>query len=176
MRVFLSAREAGANEIRLYYIPQFGTELVPAARAKITVKPGAPGATEASQLIREAGMLGAAAFENSYRGRSLTVEGQFLRVETRNADEFGAAASLARTLDPGKAYAAVFLGWTEAQPKVGGSPSELVCIVPADDPTLRARAASLKAGEPVLVRGAPVGWGPVSGSTAVVLRNCQLVP
>jgi hypothetical protein len=54
-RAFLSARSAGANEVRLYYIPQFGSEFVIAGRAKLTVQPGAPGAIEASQVLREAG-------------------------------------------------------------------------------------------------------------------------
>lgn len=175
MRVFLSARNAGANEVRLYFIPQFGSDLVVAARAKIDVKPGAPGATEASQLIREAGLLGAASFENSYRGRSMTIEGQFLRVEQRSADELGAAAKAAR-LDPGRTYAAIFVGWNEPVPNIDGSPSELVCVVPDDDPTLQARGGSLTPGEPVLLRGTPAGSGLVTNNTAVVLGNCQLVP
>ena len=172
-RVFLSARSIGANEIRLYYIPQFATEPVVAGRAKITVNPGAPGAIASSQLLREAGLLGAAAFENSYKGRSLAIEGQFLRVEQHSADELGAAAKgSTRPLDPGKTYAALFVGWTEPVPNIDGSPNELVCVLPADDPTLQSR----KPGEPVLVRGTPSGWGQVSNSTAVVIGNCQLAP
>ena len=174
-RVFLSARSIGANEIRLYYIPQFATEPVVAGRAKITVNPGAPGAIASSQLLREAGLLGAAAFENSYKGRSLAIEGQFLRVEQHSADELGAAAKgSTRPLDPGKTYAALFVGWTEPVPNIDGSPNELVCVLPADDPTLQARKPS--PGEPVLVRGTPSGWGQVSNSTAVVIGNCQLAP
>lgn len=176
MRVFLPPRSAGANEIRLYYIPQFGSEFMAAARAKITVKPGAPGATEAGQLIGEAGMLGAAGFENSYRGRSLTIEGQLLRVESHTAEELASAATPTRSLDPGKSYAAMFIGWTEAAPRIDGSPSELVCVLPSDDPTLQGKAGSLKPGEPVLVRGMPAGVRPVSGSPAVIVGNCQLVP
>jgi hypothetical protein len=176
MRVYLSARNAGTDQIRLYYIPQFGSEFTVAGRAKVTVKSGAAGAIESSQLIREAGMLGSAAFENAYRGKSLTIEGQFLRVEQHSADDLGAAAKLLPGSNAGKAYAALFLGWTDAAPKVDGAPSELVCLVPADDPTLQARAASLKSGEAVVVRGTPMGWGPVSGSTAVMVGNCQLVP
>jgi tight adherence protein C len=176
MRVFLSARSAGEDEIRLYYIPQFGSEFVAAGRAKITVKPGAPGATEASQLIAEAGVLGAAAFENSYRGRSLTIEGQLLRVESHTAEELDWAAKLTRSLDPGKSYAAMFIGWTETAPRIDGSPSELVCVLPSDDPILQGRAGSLKPGEPILVRGMPAGVRSVSGGTAVVVANCQLVP
>ena len=176
MRLYLSARNAGTEQIRLYYIPQFGSEFTVAGRAKVTVKSGAAGATGSSQLIREAGMLGSAAFENAYRGKSLTIEGQFLRVEQHSADDLGAAAKSLPSANAGKPYAALFIGWTDAAPKVDGAPSELVCVVPADDPTLQARAASLKAGEGVVVRGTPIGWGQVAGSTAVMVGNCQLVP
>ena len=176
MRVYLSARNAGTDQIRLYYIPQFGSEFTVAGRAKVTVKAGAAGATESSQLIREAGMLGSAAFENAYRGKSMTIEGQFLRVEQRSGDDLGSAAKLLRAATATNRYAALFIGWTDAAPKVDGSPSELVCVLPAEDPILQARAASLKAGEAVVVRGTPMGWGPVSGSAAVMLGNCQIVP
>lgn len=176
MRVYISARNAGSEQIRLYYIPQFGSEFTVAGRAKVTVRAGAAGATESSQLIREAGMLGSAAFENAYRGKSRTIEGQFLRVEQHSAGDLGGAAKLLPGLNAGKAYAALFVGWTDAAPKVDGAPNELVCVVPADDPTLQARAASLKAGEALVVRGTPMGWGPVLGSTAVMVRDCQLVP
>ena len=176
MRVFTAARTAGSNEVRLYYIPQFGTELVVAARAKIEVAPGAPGATEASQLIREAGLLGPTGFASNYRDRSVTIEGQFLRSETHSADQLASLAALRSLIDPGKAYAAIFLGWTEPQSGSNGGPSELLCLVPADDPTLQARAATLRLGEPVVVRGTPSGWGPMFDSTAVILRSCQIAP
>ncbi|HTZ35036.1 MAG TPA: hypothetical protein VMB84_03360 [Stellaceae bacterium] len=37
MTVSLTARAAGASEVRLYYTPHFGTSYVVAARAPITV-------------------------------------------------------------------------------------------------------------------------------------------
>jgi tight adherence protein C len=134
MRVFTAARAAGTNEVRLYYIPQFGTDLVVAARVTIEVASGAPGATEVSQLIREASALGQASFASNYRDRSLTIEGQFLRSEPRSADQLASVAALRPLIDPGKAYAAIFLGWTEPQPKTGdGLPR---CIGwPSDDPS-----------------------------------------
>ena len=69
MRVYAAAHSAGKNEVRLYYIPHFGNALVVAARANIDVTGGSPGATQASQLIRDAGTLGAAAFASNYRDR-----------------------------------------------------------------------------------------------------------
>ncbi|HMF27663.1 MAG TPA: type II secretion system F family protein, partial [Candidatus Cybelea sp.] len=94
MRVYTEAHAAGKNEVRLYYIPHFGNDLVVAARAAIDVAGGSPGATQASQLIREASTLGANGFASAYRDRSLTIEGQFLRSETRSADELASFAPL----------------------------------------------------------------------------------
>jgi tight adherence protein C len=176
MRVFTAARAAGTNEVRLYYIPQFGTDLVVAGRARIEVAPGSPGATATSQLIREAGVLGQTGFASNYRDRSLTIEGQFLRSEPRGADKLASVAALRSLVDPGKAYAAIFLGWTEPQPSTNGGPSEVLCLVPADDPTLQARANALRAGEPLVVRGTPSGWGVVFDTTAIILRSCQIAP
>jgi hypothetical protein len=176
MRVFTAARAAGTNEVRLYYIPQFGTDLVVAARVTIEVAPGAPGATEVSQLIREASALGQASFASNYRERSLTIEGQFLRSETRTADQLASVALLRSVVDPGKAYAAIFLGWTEPQASSNGGPREVLCLAAADDPALQARTGTLRAGEPLVVRGTPSGWGTVFDTTAIILRSCQIAP
>ena len=175
MRVYTEAHAAGKNEVRLYYIPHFGNDLVVAARAAIDVAGGSPGATQASQLIREASTLGANGFASMYRDRSLTIEGQFLRSETRSADELASFAPLRGLVDPGKSYAAIFLGWTERQSN-GAGPAEVLCFVPADDPTLRARMSTLRTGEPLLVRGGPTGWGALLKTSAVIIRSCQVVP
>jgi tight adherence protein C len=176
MRVFTAARASGSNEIRLYYIPQFGTDLVVAARVTIEVAPGAPGATEVSQLIREASALGQASFASNYRDRSLTIEGQFLRSEPRSADQLASVGLLRSVVDPGKAYAAIFLGWTEPQASSNGGPREVLCLAAADDPALQARTGALRAGEPLVVRGTPSGWGAVFDTTAIILRSCQIAP
>src|SRR4029077_2819825 len=176
MRVFTAARAAGTNEVRLYYIPQFGTDLVVAARVTIEVAPGAPGATEVSQLIREASDLGQTRFASNDRDRSLTIEGQFLRSETRTADQLASVASLRSVVDPGKAYAAIFLGWTEPQASSNGGPREVLCLAAADDPALQARTGTLRAGEPLVVRGTPSGWATVFDTTAIILRSCQIAP
>jgi len=175
MRVYTEAHAAGKNEVRLYYIPHFGNDLVVAARAAIDVAGGSPGATQASQLIREASTLGANGFASAYRDRSLTIEGQFLRSETRSADELASFAPLRGLIDPGKSYAAIFLGWTERQSN-GAGPAEVLCLVPADDPTLLARMSALRSGEPLLVRGNPAGWGALLKTSAVTIRSCQVVP
>src|SRR5947207_11421827 len=176
MRVYAAAHSAGKNEVRLYYIPHFGNALVVAARANIDVTGGSPGATQASQLIHEAGTLGAAALASNYRDRGLTIEGQFVRSEPHTADELASLALLRGVIDPGKSYAAIFLGWTQRQSTPGSGPAEVLCLVPADDPTLQARMSSLRSGEPLLVRGSPTGWGALLKTSAVILRSCQVVP
>jgi hypothetical protein len=176
MRVYAAAHSAGKNEVRLYYIPHFGNELVVAARANIDVRGGSPGATQASQLISDAGTLGAAAFASNYRDRGVTIEGQFVRSELHTADELASLALLRGVIDPGKSYAAIFLGWTQRQSSPGSGPAEVLCLVPADDPTLQARMSSLRSGEPLLVRGSPTGWGALLKTSAVILRSCQVVP
>jgi hypothetical protein len=175
MRVFTEAHAPGKNEVRLYYIPHFGNELVVAAREPIDVVSGSPGATQASQLIREASTLGAGAFASTYRDRGLTIEGQFLRSETRSAEELASFAPLRGLIDPGKSYAAIFLGWTQRQSN-GAGPAEVLCLVPADDPTLQARMSTLRNGEPLLIRGSPSGWGALLKTSAVIIRSCQIVP
>jgi tight adherence protein C len=175
MRVFTEAHAPGKNEVRLYYIPHFGNELVVAAREPIDVVSGSPGATQASQLIREASTLGAGAFASTYRDRGLTIEGQFLRSETHSAEELASFAPLRGLIDPGKSYAAIFLGWTQRQSS-GSGPAEVLCLVPADDPTLQARMSTLRNGEPLLIRGSPSGWGALLKTSAVIIRSCQIVP
>lgn len=175
VRVYTEAHTAGKNEVRLYYIPHYSNEMVVAARASVDVAGGSPGATQASQLIREASMLGANGFTNAYRDRSLTIEGQFLRSETRSGDDLASAAPLRGLVDPGKSYAAIFLGWTERQSN-GAGPAEVLCLVPADDPTLQARMSALRTGEPLQVRGGPAGWGALLKTSAVIIRSCQIVP
>jgi hypothetical protein len=176
MHVIAAAHAAGKNEVRLYYIPHFRTEFVVAARAPIDVAAGSPGATQASQLIRDASMLEAGAFASTYRDRSLTIEGQFLRSEPHSADELASFAPLRGQIDPGKSYAAIFLGWTQGESGSGSGPAEVLCLVPSDDPTLQGRMNALRAGEPLLVRGSPAGWGTVLKTSAVVIRSCQVVP
>ncbi len=176
LRVYAAAHSAGKNEVRLYYIPHFGNALVVAARANIDVTGGSPGATQVSQLIHEAGTLGAAAFASNYRDRGLTIEGQFVRSEPHTADELASLALLRGVIDPSKSYATIFLGWTQRQSSPGSGPAEVLCLVPADDPTLQARMSSLRSGEPLLVRGSPTGWGALLKTSAVILRSCQVVP
>jgi tight adherence protein C len=176
MRVALPPQGTGSYEARLYYIPPHGSNYVVAARAPIDVGTGASGTTEASRLIHDAGRLGKASFDAKYRGQKLAIEGQFLRIEQHSADEVGAAAWLSGTVEPGKPYAAIVLGWTEYSPAINGGPAELVCLVPSDDPTLGTAKAIFRSGEPVVLDGTIAGFGTVFGKNSVIVSGCQLPP
>src|SRR5438477_5965989 len=135
-RVVLPPAAAGANEARLYYIPQFHTAYVVAARAPIQVEAGAPDATEASHLLRDA-TFGRAKFDAMYAGRALTVEGQLLRAEPRSASEIDAVPALRNVVAGGSTYMALAIGWTEPWAAPDGAPGEVQCVIPADDSAIR---------------------------------------
>jgi hypothetical protein len=173
MRVALPPHGSGNNEIRLYFIPPYGSNYVIAGRAPVEVVGGASGTTEASQLIHDAGGLGKAQFETRYRGQKQSIEGQFLRLEQHSASDVSAIASLNGLVEPGKSYAAIVLGWTEYSPAINGGPAELVCLVPADDPALASATAAFKSGEPVVVDGTIGGFGAAFGKNSVIVSDCR---
>jgi hypothetical protein len=176
MRVMLPAAAAGANEVRLYYIPQFQSNYVVAARAPLQVEPGAPGAIEAGLLLRDAGALGRSGFDGKYSGRALTIEGELLRVEPRSPAEIEAVPALRAAVGGAGAYLAVSLGWTEPWTPFADAPSEVLCVIPADDAKVGQRFAGAKPGEPVVVQGSPAGWTPTASGTAIVLGSCKAAP
>jgi tight adherence protein C len=174
-RVVLPAAAAGANEARLYYIPQFHTAYVAAARAPIQVDAGAQDAIQASHLLRDA-TFGRSKFDAMYAGRSLTIEGQLLRAEPRSAAEISAIPALRTVVAGANAYMALSIGWTEPWASSDGAPSEVQCVIPADDSAVRQRVAALKPGAPVVVQGSPADWSAMPGGTAIVLGSCKLSP
>ena len=176
LRVVLPPAAAGTNEIRLYYIPPFQANYVVAARASVEVAAGAPDATEAGVLLRDAGALGRAGFDARYTGRALTVEGEFLGAEPRSPAEIAANPVLRSAVAAAGAYTAMSIGWTEPWTPLAGAPSEVLCLLPADDATAAQRVAALKPGEPVAVQGSPAGWAATAGGSTVVLASCKLAP
>jgi len=176
LRVVLPPAAPGTNEIRLYYIPPFQANYVIAARASVEVAAGAPGATEAGVLLRDAGALGRAGFDARYTGRALTVEGEFLGAEPRSPAEMAANPALRSAVGAAGAYTAVSIGWTEPWTPLVGAPSEILCLLPADDATAAQRLAAFKPGEPVVVQGSPAGWAATGGGATVVLASCKLAP
>jgi hypothetical protein len=170
MRVVLPPQGAGTNEVRLYYIAPHGSNYVVAARAPVEVGAAAAGASEASRIIFDAG-LDKASFNDKYRGKKLTIEGQFLRLERHSADEVAVAAALRNVVEAGKAYTSIVLGWTDYSPAINGGPAELVCLVPSDNPALS--SSTFRSGEPAVVEGTITGFGTVFGKNSVIVGNCQ---
>ena len=174
-RVSLPITAPGHNEVRLYYVPQFGSAFVVAARAGIEVAPGYPGAVVVSQLVREAGETNPVRFEAKYRDRTIDVQGQFLRIEPRTTDAL-AWSSLLGPVEVEKPYVAVSIGRMGAERRVDGAPTELLCLMPAEDRAVLDRAALLNPGDPVVLRGTPSTWRWAFGAVAVILNPCAFAP
>jgi tight adherence protein C len=177
LRVALAPAAPGRDEVRLYYIPQFGSTYVVAARATIQVAAGAHGATPAAQLIQQADAAMPDDFAARYRGRPpILLEGQFLRAEPVSGDQLAAVPALAGLVDPAARYTAVTLGWTDAPAPLDNGPAVLTCLAPAEDAALAKRLAALQPGDAITLKGAPVTWGPFLGAPAVIVRSCRLAP
>lgn len=176
LRVVLPPATAGANEIRLYYIPQFQSNPIVAARIRIEVQAGVPGASQAGALLRDAGAMGRSGFEARYFGRALTIEGEVLRAAPRSAAEIEAVSALRGLIGGASQYVAVSLGWTEAWTPLPGAPSEVLCVVPGDDAAVVKRLAALSPGAAAVIQGSPVGWATLADATAIVLGSCKLAP
>ncbi len=174
-RVSLPVEAPGRNEVRLYYVPQFGSEFVVAARAAVDVAPGYPGAVLVSRLAREAGETNPVRFEALYRDRIITVQGQFLGVQPRMVDELGWASVLGPA-NFEKPYVAIFVGRLGAERRADGAPTELLCLMPTEDRRVLDRVALLNRGDPVVLRGTPSTWQSVFGASAVIVNPCAFAP
>lgn len=174
-RVSLPVGAPGRNEVRLYYIPQFGSAFVVAARAAVDVAPGYPGAVLVSRLIREAGETNPVRFEAKYRDRTIDVQGQFLRIQPRSVDAL-AWSSLLGAVDVEKPYVAIAVGRLGAERRADGTPTELLCLMPAEDRAVLDRIALLNPGDAVVLRGTPSTWRAAFGAVAVVFNPCAFAP
>ncbi len=160
---------AGNDQIRILYIPQFGNHFVVAARAPVRVLPGAAGALTTGQLTMDAKLSGQIPFEAKYRDRTVKLEGQFLRVETRTSWsgwDFGG-----RYHDPSR-YVEMYLGAMGTPEGENGAPTEVQCLMLIDNETL-GQVAALKPGADVVVTGTPTSWDNYFGSSAVTFDRCQ---
>ena len=159
----------GDDEIRLLYIPSSSTRFVVAARAKIRVLPGAPGAIMAEELADEAAVLGPVALQNKFQNRRIKLEGQFLQLEGRTT--FAGWDLAGRYHDPQK-YIELHLGTLSTPVTADGLPSEVVCLMTVGEGTL-ARVAALKPGDDVVVTGTPTTWDDYFGLASVIFDGCQ---
>ena len=173
-RVTLPPGPSGRNEVRLYYIPPFATAFVVAARAPVDVTAGRPGAVPAHRLIAEAAVTNPVQFTAKYRDRSLTVEGQFLRVQPRTVDE----VSMAALLKGGSgvvqhAYVIISVG-VQGIATRPNEPSEILCAMSAERPGGIDRIAALALGDALVVRGVPTTWSAAFGAVAVIMNPCEM--
>lgn len=73
MRLTIPSGPAGADELRLYYIPNSATGYQLAARVPVTIEAGVPGAVLVRDLGREAAELGPIRFEANHRDRPMLI-------------------------------------------------------------------------------------------------------
>jgi len=162
---------AGNDEVRVLYIPQFGNSYVVAARAGVKVLPGSPGAVIAGDLTTEARILGPVRFEAKYRDRAIKVEGQFLRVQAQTTGTDWNAILQGKYSEP-QNIAAISIGALGTEADAGG-PTEVLCLLPADNRQILDRVAAMSAGDDVVIAGSPTNWTSAFGGSAVVLDRCQ---
>jgi hypothetical protein len=166
---------AGHDEVRLYYIPRFASTYVVAARAAVDIAPGAPGATLARDLAREAHRLGPIRFEANHRDRPLLVQAAFLRVRPRtdwNTRWFGGQP----IEEIPRQIVIVGIGQPGVAPDMYGSPGEAVCVLPAGEKAMLDRLALMNIGDPILVTGIPTSWDGAGPADPIVLDRCVLHP
>lgn len=163
----------GADEVRLYHIAQYATAFTVAARAPVTVQPGAAGAVLARDLAREAARIGPLRFEAAHRDRPVLVEAAFLRVRPStewNRLWFGNGL----TEEVARRTAIISIGLPGVAPDFYGSLGEIVCLLAADDERSLDRIAALRTGDPVLVRGVPTSWTSANPADPILLNGCTL--
>jgi hypothetical protein len=161
----------GNDEVRLLYIPQFGNSYVVAARAPVKVLPGSPGAVIAGELTAEAKYLGPVRFEAKYRDRAIKVEGQFLRVQAETSGTDWNAILQGKYSEP-QNIAAISIGALGTEADAGG-PTEILCLLPADNRQILDRVAAMNPGDDVVIAGSPTNWTSAFGGSAVALDHCQ---
>jgi hypothetical protein len=161
----------GSDEVRVYTIPRFATAFAVAARAPLTVGQPAPGAVVVADLVNEAKALGAIGFEAKHRDVPLRVTGQFLRVTSGTSDPDWVALLGGGETRP-KPFVVVYVGHL-GTPSTEG-PTEVACILPADDRALLARISALSAGDELVFDGLGSTWGAVRGQEFVVMNPCRL--
>jgi hypothetical protein len=163
---------AGVDEVRLYYIPAYGSAFVVGARAPVVVEPGVSGAVLARALVREALRLGPVRFEAAHRDRPILVQAAFLRVRPRtewNVRWFGDVP----IQQVPQQVAVISIGLPGAAPDENGSLGEVVCVLPATTRAALDRIAAMEVGDPVLVSGIPYSWDDL-GRSPLLLDRCSL--
>lgn len=163
----------GQDEVRLYFIDRYASTYSVAARAPVTVAPGALGAVLARDLVREAQAMGPVRFEAAHRDRPMLVQAAFLRIRPQtewNVLWFGGQP----IQEVGRRIVVISIGLPGAAPDDYGSHGEIVCALPASDGAALDKVAALQVGAPILVRGTPTSWSNASPADPVLLNRCSL--
>ncbi len=173
MRLTIPSGPAGADEARLYYIPNSGTEYRLAARVPVTIEAGVPGATLVRDLGREAAQLGPIRFEANHRDRPMLVQGAFLNLRPSaewNVQWFSGLA----VEQISRQTLVMTIGQPNAVADIYGSTGEAVCVVAVPDAATLRYVSALTIGDPVLVAATPTSWGNAGPGDPVVLQSCAL--
>ena len=173
MRLTIPSGPPGADELRLYFIPNTGTGYQLAARVPVTIEAGVPGAMLVRDLGREAARLGPIRFEANHRDRPMLIQGAFLNL--RPSGEWNMQWFSGLPVEQLSRRALVMtIGQPNAAADVYGSTGEAVCVVAIPDATTLSLVSALNVGDPVLVAATPTSWGNARPSDPVVLQNCVL--
>lgn len=169
-RLTLPPGPPGASEVRLYYIPNDASRFAVGGRAAVEIGARTPNTTLSHDLTSEAKALGPVRFEAKYRDQPFVLEGAYLRVETRTA---GATweAIIARTYQGPRNYMAIYVGHLGAE-KRSDAPTEVLCLMDAENKKNVDRAAGLNPGDFVLLHGHATAWGRVYESQVVIFDRC----
>jgi hypothetical protein len=163
----------GTDEVRLYHIAPFADAPELAARAVVFIAAGAPGATLARTLAREAARLGPVRFEANHRNRPLLVQAAYLNQQPRLAFDPRWLSAFGADL-PAETAVAVTIGMPGIAPDDMGVVGDVVCTTSADPGPTLDRLAALKVGDPILVRGIPTIWTSATAADPVILKDCAL--
>lgn len=169
-RLSLDPGPPGEDEIRVYFIPQFSRSFELAGTASISVGPAYPGATIVQDLAQEAAALGPLRFEAEYRDRTILVQGQFLRLDTRTQTP-GFLDLLRGEAREDIDYVALYLGHL-GTPDRDGSPTEVLCLMPAEDRAVLQALSELNPGDDVVLTGTASTWGSGFASQAIIFNPC----
>lgn len=173
LRLTVPAGPPGRDELRLYYIPNTGTDYQIAARAPVTIEPGFPGATLVRDLAREAAQIGPIRFEANHRDRPMAIQGAFLNLRPRT--EWNVQWFQGLPVEQLSRQTLVMtIGQPNVAPDIFGSLGKAVCIVAVPDAATLNRVAGLKVGDPVLVEAIPTSWSNSGADDPIVLENCLL--
>lgn len=172
-RLTVPSGPPGADEVRLYHIPRFGSAFQVAARAPVTIGPGVPGAILSRDLAREAVRLGPLRFEANHRDRPLVVQAAFLRAKPRTEWNVAWLNGMLQQVPAGQLMV-ISIGQPNVVKDAYGTTGETVCVLAANDAQALDRLATLETGDPVVVRGVPTSWSSAAADDPVVLRDCSI--